>query len=130
MTVGAIGFVVGTGLVYYPLTVFFHNHVSFLSQEFYLPALIPSFFVSTTLNYWLNKRLTFKDCNVKRLSLLRYMSMGAYTWVFDVALMFLLVQYTHLFYLLALVIATLCMFLVRYVISKRWIWKKTKLEVA
>ena len=122
MIVGGLGFIVGTGLVYYPITWALH-HVSGANEIYYLPALIPSSLVSISWNYWMNKHWTFKDKKSESVSYLRYLSMALSTIVFDIALLFVFVHYVHLFYLVGLVLATVCMFLLRYLIANKWIWR-------
>ena len=125
MVVGGLGFIVGTGLVYYPITWWLH-HVTAVNEIYYLPALIPSSLVSITWNYKLNQRWTFKDKKSESVSYLRYLSMSLSTIVFDIVLLFVFVHYLHLYYLLGLLLATICMFLLRYLIANIWIWKAKK----
>ena len=125
MLVGGLGFIVGTGLVYYPITLLLH-HVSAVTEIYYLPALIPSSLASITWNYTLNQRWTFKDKKSESVSYLRYLSMSLSTIVFDISLLFIFVHYVHMFYLVGLVVATVCMFLLRYLIANVWIWRVRK----
>jgi putative flippase GtrA len=75
----------------------------------------------------MNKKWTYKNETAKMLSLGRYELMGLSTMIFDLFIIFGLVQYLHLFYLVALVIATIVMFLARYFIANRWIWNTNKM---
>ncbi len=122
MLIGGLGFLVSMA-VYYPLTLFFKDYVVWLGQQFYLPATIPSTLASVTFNYYMNRKFTFGDCPAKRLSLLRYQVMGMTTALLDIFMLFLLVHFLSIFYLLAAVIAVISMFLVRYFIANKWIWK-------
>ena len=119
--VGGSGYIVSTVLIYYPITLALH-HITALLPVFYLPATIPAAFVGITWNYFLNKHWTFGDRKAKQLSLLRYELMGISTTVGDIIVLFLLVHYTHIFYLIGSVIATVCMYLIRYLIANKWIW--------
>ena len=110
MAVGSLGALVSFA-IYIPLTLLFKAHISFLGQEFYLPATIPSTLGSITFNYYMNRRFTFGDCKAKSMSLLRYETTASATAVFDIALLFLMVHYLHIYYLLAAVFAVLMMFL-------------------
>lgn len=128
MIVGGLGFVVGTVFVNMPITWALH-HVSSIHEVYYLPALIPSSIVSITWNYYLNLKWTFKDRKAESVSLLRYELMGMSTVILDIALLWILVKYAHITAgvfnvpIIALVIATVCMFLLRYLISNIWIWR-------
>ena len=128
MVVGGLGAIIGTGLVYYPITILLH-HVAGMEEVFYLPALIPSAIASIAFNYWMNARFTFKDKKSESVSFLRYLAMGLSTIVFDIALLFMFVHYLHMFYLVGLVLATICMFLLRYLIANKWIWKVRRITV-
>ena len=126
MVVGGLGALIGTLLIYWPITILIHNRVTVLGQIFYLPGLIPSSIVSMTFNYYMNNKWTYRGCSARQLSLLRYYVMGSTTWIFDMMLLVIFVRYCHIYYLLALLIATIVMFLVRYVISGKWIWRVAK----
>ena len=122
MFVGGLGFCVQTAL-YYPLTLIIKDKVTFFNQVFYLPALVIVFPIVIAFNYWMNKKWTYRQCRVKSLSLGRYEIMGLSTAIVDMALIFLMVQFGHIFYLIATVLAACIMFAMRYLISNRWIWK-------
>jgi putative flippase GtrA len=77
----------------------------------------------------MNKKWTYRDVETKKLSLGRYEVMGLSTAVFDMVLIFLMVQLGHVFYLLAMVLAACVMFLMRYFIANRWIWNTKTAEV-
>lgn len=125
MFVGSCGFLLNL-CIYYPLTVLIHNKITFLNQIFYLPALLITAPITIAFNYWMNKKWTFKDSTTKSLSLGRYELMGLSTMIFDLFIIFVLVQYGHIFYLVAMVLATIIMFLMRYFIANKWIWKTEK----
>ena len=130
MFVGGCGFCLNL-VIYYPLTLLIHDKVAFLDQVFYLPALLITAPIVIAFNYWMNKKWTFRGEETKSLSLGRYETMGLSTMAFDLVIIFLLVHYGHVFYLVAMVMATIIMFLMRYFIANRWIWKtqvKTNIE--
>ena len=128
MFVGGCGFLLQTAL-YYPLTLLIHNSIKFFDQVFYLPALVIVFPIVIAFNWWMNKKWTYRDVETKKLSLGRYEVMGLSTAVFDMVLIFLMVQFGHVFYLLAMVLAACVMFLMRYFIANRWIWNTKTTEV-
>jgi putative flippase GtrA len=121
MLIGTIGGLVSFA-VYYPLTFYFKSSVHFLGQIFYLPAVIPSTIAGVTFNYFLNKKWTYGDCNAKSMSLARYEVVGLSTAVLDIATLFVLVYYVHINYLIAPVVAVLCMFLIRYLLVGKFVW--------
>ena len=121
MIVGGIGGLVSFA-VYYPLTFYFKDSVHFLGQIFYLPAVIPSTVAGVTFNYFLNKKWTYGDCKAKRMSLIRYEVVGLSTALLDISALFLLVHYAHVNYLVAPIIAVLCMFLIRYFLVNKLVW--------
>lgn len=127
MFVGGCGFLLNLA-IYYPLTVLIHNKVTFLNQVFYLPALLISTPIVIAFNYALNKKWTYKDCPAKSLSLARYEFMGLCTAFFDIIVLFLLVYFGHIFYLVAMILTALIMFLIRYFISNRWVWETAKVK--
>lgn len=125
MVVGGLGFCLSM-IVYYPLTLLLKTHVSILGQSFYLPATLISIPCAISFNYWMNKKWTYKNFTTKAVSYGRYLVMGLATAVLDVVLLFVFVQYVHIFYMLAYVLATIIMFLCRYFISNVWIWNTNK----
>jgi putative flippase GtrA len=128
MFVGSCGFILNL-CIYYPLTVLIHNKITFLSQVFYLPALLISTPIVIAFNYWINKKWTYRGYAAKSLSLARYEFMGLCTAIFDVIVLFLLVQFGHIYYLLAMVMAAIIMFGMRYFISNKWVWKTSEVKV-
>jgi putative flippase GtrA len=121
MVVGSIGGLISF-VVYYPLTFYFKNSVHFLGQNFYLPAVIPSTIAGVTFNYYLNKKWTYGNCKTKSMSLARYEVVGLSTACLDIFALFLLVHYGHVYYLIAPVIAVLCMFIIRYFLVNKLVW--------
>lgn len=125
MVVGSIGGLISFA-VYYPLTFYFKSSVLFLGQIFYLPAVIPSTIAGVTFNYYLNKKWTYGDCKTKSMSLARYEVVGLSTAVLDIIALFVLVHYIHINYLIAPVVAVLCMFIVRYYLINQLVWNTKK----
>lgn len=123
MFVGGIGFIVNIS-IYYPLSLVFENEVTILGQHFYLPPFIISSFIAILCNYEMNKRWTFKRQKTNSYSRGRYMLMALVTLVLDVIMLWLLVDYGHLFPTLGAVIALNAAFLLRYAIARVWVWKK------
>ena len=75
------------------------------------------------MHYILNKYWTFKGHESRGLSFLKYLSMALVTLVLDMALLFVLVQYGKLPPTLGAALAIMVVFVVRFTIAKRWIWK-------
>jgi len=121
MFVGGVGYFINMG-IYYPLTLLIENQVKFMGQVFYLPALLISNPITIVVNYYLNKKITYRDCKALRLSLVRYMAICMGTVIFDMAIIFGLVQYVHIYYLIAVVVAAVIMFGIRYWVVNRWVW--------
>ena len=129
MAVGFIGYCINLG-IYYPLTLLFHSHVKFLGQVFYLPPYIISALSATVLNYYLNKKWTFGDVKEESVGLLRYMGMACITIWSDLLLLFLFVQYLHVAPELGAAMAIAILFISRYWIAKKLIWKVKSEKVA
>jgi putative flippase GtrA len=122
MFVGGIGYLINMGL-YYPLTLSFKSGTTILGQQFYLPPFFISSFVAITCNYWMNKQWTFREDEARSHSYFRYLGTNALTVVLDSILLFLLVTYVKLNPELAAALAVLCVFIVRYFIAIKFIWK-------
>jgi putative flippase GtrA len=128
MVVGGLGGLV-TFSVYYPLTFYFKNSVHFLGQVFYLPAVIPSTIAGITFNYFMNRKWTYRDCKAKSVSLIRYELVGLSTALLDITALFIFVQFAHVSYLIAPVLAAVCMFLIRYFLVNRLVWRTNNAKV-
>jgi len=122
MFVGGLSFILGLG-IYYPLTLVIQSKVTILNQVFYLPAMLISNPIVAVFSYYANKHWTYGDCKVKSLSLARYELMGMTTIFLDMFVLFLVVHFGHIYYLLGMILTAFAMFLLRYTISNRWIWK-------
>ncbi len=123
MIVGGIGYAVNM-LTYWPLTLVFKNQVTFFGQHFYLPPFVISSCIAIMCNYTLNKLWTFRGWQEHSLGSLRYFSMAAITLLFDMAFLYLLVDWVRLPPVPAAALAILIVFIARYSIAKRWIWSQ------
>jgi len=121
MLVGGLGYIINMG-IYYPLTLVFKNEVTFLGQHFYLPPFVISSLVAITCNYHFNKVWTFGDRQAKRLSFFRYLGMAVTTLLFDMLVLFALVDYGGIKPIPAAAIAILVVFALRYLIADKLIW--------
>jgi putative flippase GtrA len=121
MVVGGICYIINLG-VYYPLTLVYKEQVTFLNQVYYLPPFIASTLVAGTSHYFMNKYWTFGDRKEGSLGFLRFWAVLGPTVIFDMVIIFLLVQYFNLVPVIAASIAILSVFLVRYTIANKWIW--------
>jgi len=122
MIVGGIGYIINMGL-YYPLTLVFRKEVTFFGNHFYLPPFLMSTYIAATAQYFMNKAWTFNDREKYSQSYLRYLSVAAITVIFDLILLFIFVDFGHLYPELAAALAILIMFISRYFIVKRWVWR-------
>jgi len=125
MLVGGIGYFINLA-VYYPLLLVFRDEVTLFNTHFYLPPFLISTYVAATANYLLNKKLTFNGMERHKQSYIRYLLAVAVTVFFDIILLFVLVDYAHIPPELAVVLALLVMFILRYVVVKKWVWKEKK----
>ena len=122
MFVGGLSFILGL-IIYYPLTLIIQDKIVILNQVFYLPAILISNPIVAVFSWWANKKWTYKGIKTKSVSLGRYEVMGMTTIFLDMAVLFLIVHYGHIYYLLAMVCTAFCMFLLRYTIASNWIWR-------
>lgn len=122
MLVGGIGYIINMA-VYCPLMLVFKSDVTFLNTHFYLPPFLISTFIAATSNYLMNKVWTFKDKERYKQSYIRYLLACSVTVLFDIVLLFILVDYGHLYPMLAAALAILVMFIARYFVVKKWVWK-------
>lgn len=125
MLVGGIGYVINMGL-YYPLTLVFRTEVTFLGSHFYLPPFVISSVVAIISNYEMNKRWTFGDRKAKSLSFARYFGMAAVTMLLDLLILWGLVDGLHWAPMLGAAVAIAVVFVVRYVVADKWIFRERK----
>jgi len=125
MIVGGIGYIINIAS-YYPLTLVFKSEVTFLSSHFYLPPFLISTYIAATTQYFMNKAWTFGDMARYSQGYLRYLSAVAVTAIGDIILLYIFVDFGHLQPVLAAAVAILVMFLFRYSIVKRWVWRDSR----
>jgi len=130
MIIGAIGTLVNLLVLF--LIEHFVLHSTFESHwgiaaanRSYLVALIPAFLLSVVSNYLLNNLWTFREKTAGKIGFPKYLLMASTTLPIDISLIYALTEYAGLYYLLSALLTTIIMFVVRYKISGRWIWRKS-----
>ncbi len=123
--VGGIGYVVNMAL-YYPMILLFQSDTNIFGQHFYLPPFLLSSLAAITSNYYLNKRFTFGDRHTASFGYWRYLSMALITLVADTALLAFMVDVLSIPPVSAAAVAILLVFIARYGVAKRWIWRVAK----
>jgi len=124
MLVGGIGYVINMA-VYSLLTLNMKtNQTTFLGQHFYLVPFVVSSLLAIASNYILNKIWTFKGWNEQRLGGLRYLLMALATLLLDMLFLSLLVDVGKLPPVPSAALAILIVFVVRFMIARRWVWSK------
>lgn len=126
MVVGGIGYVINIGL--YSLLTLMPALKTFqfeqVGKSYYLPPFVVSSLVAIICNYLMNKAWTFKGWKEQRLGSLRYFLMALVTLFFDMAFLFLLVEFVNIPPVPAAAIAILIVFVVRFIIARNWVWRK------
>lgn len=125
MIVGGIGYFVNMA-VYYPLTLWFKETVTFLGQEFYLPPFVVSSYIAITSNYLLNRMFTFKGYQEKKLGYVRYLTTCSASLPIEMVLIFLFVRFLGFMPIVAVAVAILIVFIARYIVISRLVWNKRK----
>lgn len=125
IVVGGIGTIINLS-IYYPLTLLFQQKVTFLGQVFYLPPFIVSSFLAGNFQYFMSRHWTFGDRREARLGFLQFWVMMSPTTLLDMVVIFLLVQFLHLTPIVAAITAILAVFMVRYNVANKWIWRHKK----
>jgi len=123
MIVGGIGYFVNMA-VYYPLTLWFEETVTFLGQEFYLPPFLVSSFIAITSNYILNKRFTFGDYKVRTAGYIKYLATCSASLPIEMALIFLFVRFMGFIPIMAVALAILLVFVGRFIVVRKVVWRK------
>jgi len=123
MIVGGIGYFVNMA-VYYPLTLWFKETVTFLGQEFYLPPFIVSSYIAITSNYLLNKMFTFKGYQVRKGGYIKYLTTCSASLPLEMALIFLFVRFLGFIPIMAVAVAILIVFVGRFLVVSRIVWHK------
>ncbi len=122
MIVGGIGYVINMG-IYYPLTLVCRDQVTFLGQQIYLPPFLISSGIAITSNYYLNQKFTFGDSRERSLGIVKYMGTYWLSLPIEMLIIFLLVQFFSLAPILSAALATLIVFLGRYLVIRRVVWR-------
>ena len=124
MVVGGIGYFINMGAYWLLLRVFKGTEATFLGQHFYLPPFVLSSLLAIVSNYELNKVWTFRGWSEHSVGFLRYLSMALLTLLLDMAALWALVDWGKLTPILAAAVAIAIVFVIRYLIAKRWIWSR------
>jgi dolichol-phosphate mannosyltransferase len=124
MIVGGIGYVINIGSYWLLLKFLKTSETTFLGQHFYLPPFVISTLLAIISNYELNKYWTFKGWGEQSVGFLRYLTMGLATMVLDMAVLWALVDWGNLTPILAAAIAIAIVFIIRYLIARKWIWAR------
>lgn len=127
MIVGGIGYFVNM-VVYYPLTLWVEETVTFFGQEFYLPPFLVSSYIAITCNYLLNRKFTFKGYEEKRLGYVKYLTTCSASLPIEMVLIFLFVRFLGFMPIVAVAVAILIVFIARYLVVSRIVWHKAKVE--
>ncbi|MCX6003044.1 MAG: glycosyltransferase family 2 protein [Chloroflexi bacterium] len=126
MVVGGIGYVINISLysllTLLPLLKAFE--FSQVGKPYYLPPFVVSSLIAITSNYLMNRAWTFKGWVEHQRGFGRYMSMGIGTLLLDLGFLYLLVNYGKLAPVPAAALAILVVFIIRYVIARRWVWSE------
>jgi len=126
MVVGGLGFIVNilimNALIKWPPAPWFTISGSFLGTKYYLLPFFISSLVAIVFNYLLNKYWTFKGWAEKKLGGLRYFVMAGATLVLDMLALFVFVTYGKIPPVPAAALAILLVFIVRFLIARKWVW--------
>jgi len=125
MVVGGTCWIINLS-IYYPLTLAYKETVTFLNHVYYLPPFVVSTFISGSIHYFMNRKWTFTDRKDSSLGFLKFWTSMGPTAILDVVVIYLLVEYLHLEPVVAVAIAILGVFLIRYTIANRWVWNHTR----
>jgi putative flippase GtrA len=125
MLVGGICFVINMAF-YLPLTLLFQEKTTIFGQEFYLPPFLISTAIAITCNYFLSRRITFGDSTERSLGIVKYMATYWATIPFEMVLLYLLVHFGKLHPSLAAALAILSIFISRYIVVKKIVWRTKK----
>jgi putative flippase GtrA len=128
MIVGGIGYVINisimTILIYWPPAPIFTMKASILGQHYFLLPFVISSLIAIACNYLLNKIWTFKGWSEQSAGFLRYLSMALATLLLDIAVLSAFVDLGHLAPVLAAALAIAIVFVIRYLIARKWVWAR------
>ncbi|MDD5190644.1 MAG: glycosyltransferase family 2 protein [Dehalococcoidales bacterium] len=126
MIVGGLGFIVNililNALIKWPPAPWFTVKGSFLGTEYYLLPFFLSSLVAIIFNYLLNKYWTFKGWTEKKLGGLRYFVMAGATLLLDMLALWAFVRFGKIPPVPAAALAILLVFIVRFLIARKWVW--------
>ncbi|MBN1643204.1 MAG: glycosyltransferase family 2 protein [Dehalococcoidales bacterium] len=127
MIVGGIGYIINIAL--YSLLTLLPALKTFefnqLGKPYYLPPFIVSSLVAIISNYLMNRAWTFRGWKERKGGFGRYLLMGLATLLLDMGFLFVLVEYCNFSPVPAAALAIFIVFLVRFIIARSWIWKRT-----
>jgi len=119
MIVGAIGTVVNL-LTLYILTDIFH--------VYYIVSAIIAFILSVLNNYFINKVWTFKE-NLQEEAVkkgMQYLIVSIFSLFVNLGILYILVEIIFFWYILAELIAIICSFMINFIGSILWTFRKKK----
>ena len=128
MIIGATGTVINLASLYLLNTFVIHkaftaNWTTAVADRSYLAAFIPAFLLSVVSNYLLNNLWTFRERIAGKAGFWKYLLMACTTLPIDISLVYIFTEYAGLYYILSAAITILITFIIRYTISKKFIWK-------
>lgn len=121
MVVGGIGYLILLA-IYYPLLPLFQDQITFLGKQFYLPPFAIALVLASVCTYLMCKKWAFGGRRENRLGPLRFSLLVVSTFVGDLVVLFLLVEFLGLNPILAAIITVWVVFIIRYTVASRWIW--------
>ena len=130
MLVGGTGTIINLASLYLLNTFVIHkaftaNWTTAVADKSYLAAFIPAFLLSVVSNYLLNNLWTFRGRSAGKVGFWKYLLMVCTTLPIDISLVYILTEYVGLYYILSAAITILITFVIRYNISRRWVWRKS-----
>lgn len=96
----------------------------------YLGAYVLIFFITVTHNYTLNSLWTFRGREANPVGYVRYSLTSASTLAIRLGLIALMVEVLGMWYMASAIVAIGIGFGINYLISRRWVWRKSRLELA
>ena len=74
------------------------------------------------------KKLLFEETNKWLIQFFRYFFVGGFSFIVDYGFLYILTEYFNLYYLLSATISFLVGLIVNYLLSIKWIFKRSKLN--
>jgi dolichol-phosphate mannosyltransferase len=115
---------IGTATFILYISILFTLTESF--QIFYIFSAVIAGVFSATLNFFLNKTITFHESIEKSLltKFSKFVGIGILSWTIGLALLFSLTEFAGIYYLFSSVIATLMSGSINFIGNKFWNFKK------